>query len=173
MKQRENKTRYAVLGMLSFSPKSGYEIVSLEKREIDSKRHAIILEDTKNGEQRVLFLGAFAWSLFSEHLKHVNKSSSLVFPSPNNENRPLDIQTAWETALARAKVKDFCFHDLRHSAASYLAMNGASLAEISEILGHKTLSIVKRYAHISESHTAKVVESMNQKIFGNSPKRNA
>ncbi len=46
------------------------------------------------------------------------------------------------------------------------AMNGASLAEIAEVLGHKTLQMVKRYAHLSESHTSKVVASMNKKIFG-------
>ncbi|MFN0318453.1 MAG: tyrosine-type recombinase/integrase, partial [Burkholderiales bacterium] len=61
---------------------------------------------------------------------------------------------------------NFRWHDLRHSAASYLAMNGASLAEIAEVLGHKTLAMVKRYAHLSQAHTTKVVESMNQKIFG-------
>ena len=44
-------------------------------------------------------------------------------------------------------------------------MNGASLAEIAEILGHKTLQMVKRYAHLSEQHTANVVASMNEKIF--------
>ena len=53
-----------------------------------------------------------------------------------------------------------------HSAASYLAMNGATLAEIAEVLGHKTLQMVKRYAHLSEAHTSKVVTSMNAKIFG-------
>ena len=61
---------------------------------------------------------------------------------------------------------DFRFHDLRHSAASYLAMNGASLAEIAEVLGHKTLQMVKRYAHLSDQHTATVVEKMNKIIFG-------
>lgn len=55
---------------------------------------------------------------------------------------------------------------LRHSAASYLAMNGASLAEIAEVLGHKTLQMVKRYAHLSDAHTAGVVTRMNEKIFG-------
>ena len=45
-------------------------------------------------------------------------------------------------------------------------MNGASLAEIAEVLGHKTLSMVKRYVHLSESHTAGVVASMNERIFG-------
>ena len=44
-------------------------------------------------------------------------------------------------------------------------MNGATLAEIAEVLGHKTLQMVKRYAHLSDQHTAKVVERMNKKIF--------
>ena len=62
-------------------------------------------------------------------------------------------------------IHDFRFHDLRHTAASYLAMNGASLAEIAEILGHKTLQMVKRYAHLSEQHTSRVLESMNRSMF--------
>jgi site-specific recombinase XerD len=45
-------------------------------------------------------------------------------------------------------------------------MNGASLAEIAEILGHKTLAMVKRYAHLSDGHVSSVVASMNEKIFG-------
>ncbi|MEE9147725.1 MAG: tyrosine-type recombinase/integrase, partial [Candidatus Tectomicrobia bacterium] len=59
----------------------------------------------------------------------------------------------------------FRFHDLRHSAASYLAMSGASLVEMAEILGHKTLQMVQRYAHLSEAHTAGVVARMNAAIF--------
>jgi len=49
-------------------------------------------------------------------------------------------------------------------------MNGASLAEIAEVLGHKTLQMVKRYAHLSEPHTATVVASMNKRIFANESK---
>ena len=45
-------------------------------------------------------------------------------------------------------------------------MNGASLLEIAEVLGHKTLQMVKRYSHLAEGHTAGVVERMNEKIFG-------
>ena len=78
---------------------------------------------------------------------------------------PLDLTAPWRTALKRAEITDFRWHDLRHSAASYLAMNGASLAEIAEVLGHKTLAMVKRYAHLSEAHTAAVVERMNAAIF--------
>jgi site-specific recombinase XerD len=44
-------------------------------------------------------------------------------------------------------------------------MNGASLTEIAAVLGHKTLSMVKRYSHISDNHTSDVVTRMNNKIF--------
>ena len=78
----------------------------------------------------------------------------------------MDLRAPWEAALKKAGIEDFRFHDLRHSAATYLAMNGASLAEIAEVLGHKTLQMVKRYTHLSEAHTAGVVARMNERIFG-------
>ena len=78
----------------------------------------------------------------------------------------MDIRRPWNEAVAKAKLKDFRFHDLRHSAASYLAMNGATASEIAAVLGHKTLAMVKRYAHLSESHTASVVARMNENVFG-------
>ena len=62
---------------------------------------------------------------------------------------------------------DFRWHDLRHCTASYLAMNGSTPSEIAELLGHKTLQMVKRYAHLSDSHNSQVLESMNDKLFGN------
>ena len=79
---------------------------------------------------------------------------------------PDQVRWHFSSALKKAEIEDFRFHDLRHSAASYLAMNGATLAEIAEVLGHKTLQMVKRYAHLTEQHTSKVVERMNKKIFG-------
>jgi len=165
-KQSENQVLYLIVVLCLSTGARRNEIVGLEKQEIDFKRKAIVLEDTKNGEQRVLFIRDLAWKLLSEHLSLVEAQETLlVFPSPNNPEKPIDIQTAWETALKRAKIKNFRFHDLRHTAASYLAMNGATLRDLAEILGHKTLSMVKRYAHLTESHTAKVVEAMNKKIF--------
>lgn len=73
---------------------------------------------------------------------------------------------AFEGAVERAGIEDFRLHDLRHTFASYLAMHDATLAEIAEALGHKTLAMVKRYAHLSESHTRSVVQRMNTAIFG-------
>jgi hypothetical protein len=90
--------------------------------------------------------------------------TQLVFPSPNGK-KPIAIRSPWETALRRAGIEDFRFHDLRHSAASYLAMNGVSLMEIADILGHKTLAMVKRYTYLSDTHTRNVVAWMNRGIF--------
>jgi len=90
---------------------------------------------------------------------------ALVFPGRLDPTKPLDFERAWQTALKRAGLEDFRFHDLRHCAASYLAMNGASLAEIAEVLGHKSLQMVKRYSHLSHEHTASVIERMAANIF--------
>jgi site-specific recombinase XerD len=54
---------------------------------------------------------------------------------------------------------------LRHSAASYLAMSGATPSEIAAVLGHKTLDMVKRYAHVADAHIATVVERMNRSVL--------
>lgn len=70
------------------------------------------------------------------HLDQFGKANRLT-------RQTLDIRSAWETALKHAGIPDFRFHDLRHSAVSYLAMSSASLAEIAEVLGHKTLTMVK------------------------------
>lgn len=127
---------------------------------------AIILYDTKNTDHRRIPLSGHALELLVEHAKTRRLDTDLLFPGKKSAHKPIDLRRPWETALEIAKIDDFRFHDLRHSAASYLAMNGASLAEIAEVLGHKTLQMVKRYAHLSESHTSKVVASMNAKIFG-------
>jgi integrase len=141
------------------------EIASLKWQDVDLKRGLIILHDTKNGDKRSLPLVGVAKDLMKEHFKNRNENTDLVFPAKNLKE-PIDIRTPFETALKKAKIEDFKWHDLRHSAASYLAMNGASLAEIAAVLGHKTLSMVKRYSHLSDNHTAGVVEKMNNKIFG-------
>jgi integrase len=149
------------------------EIMGLTWDDVDIHQGRITLYETKNGEIRVVPLVGKALSLLKNHSKVRNLKTNLLFPGkPIRRNngeviyKPMDLRAPWLTALKNADIEDFRFHDLRHSAASYLAMNGASLAEIAEVLGHKTLQMVKRYAHLSEAHTAGVVASMNERIFG-------
>jgi integrase len=169
------------------------EIMNLTWKDIDFSNRRIILEETKNGDRRAAALVGKAFELLDGMKKSKVRriDTNLVFPQQQKSkdlaqqaansagnrrkvaieaapvsNGHASIRTAFLFALERAKVENFKFHDLRHSAASYLAMNGATLAEIAEVLGHKTLQMVKRYAHLSDTHVSSVVESMNKKIFG-------
>jgi len=142
------------------------EILGLRWPAVDLTAGRITLHETKNDERRVVPLASKALELLKSHAKVRRLDTDLLFPGKVKHSVPMDLRTPWETALKKAGIEDFHFHDLRHSCASYLAMNGASLAEIAEVLGHKTLAMVKRYAHLSEAHTAGVVSRMNAKIFG-------
>jgi integrase len=142
------------------------EILNLRWKDIDLDRGIIVLHETKNDERRAIPLQGHALDLINGMSKVRMIDSDLLFPSPTKNTRPVNIQHIWEDARTEAKIDNFRFHDLRHSAASYLAMSGASLAEIADVLGHKTLQMVKRYTHLSEQHTAGVVAKMNDAIFG-------
>ena len=67
--------------------------------------------------------------------------------------------------FSQPSVTKFRFHDLRHTSASYLIMNGASLKEVAEILGHKSTQTTDRYAHLSTEHKSKLVERVMGDVF--------
>ncbi len=160
-----NPDLYAVVMLALSTGARKMEIWGMKWDQVDLGREVIVLYDTKNGETRVLPLKGKALELMQEKMLARRLDTDLVFPGQNPQ-KPMDFRSAWRWAVKKAKIKDFRYHDLRHSAASYLAMNGATLAEIAEILGHKTLQMVKRYSHLSEAHTASIVEKMNKKVFG-------
>jgi integrase len=70
------------------------------------------------------------------------------------------LTTHWRSALKAAGIENFRFHDLRHTCASYLASQGASRLEIADVLGHRTMAMVKRYSHLAQGHKTTVVEKM-------------
>lgn len=143
------------------------EILGLRWRDVDFDSQRIVIQETKNGERRAVPLVGTALQLIDK-LKINGRGSidDFIFHSPEGSTKRCSIRTAWEKAIKRATIENFRFYDLRHSTASYLAMNGASLLEIADILGHKTLQMVKRYSHLSEDHKATVLEKMNKKVFG-------
>ncbi len=154
----------AVVVALSTGVRQG-ELLGLRWRDVDLDRGMIILHQTKNDERRAVPLVGHALHVVRQLSNAPHEDADMIFKA-RSPGRRASLRTAWERALRRAEIADFRFHDLRHSTASYLAMNGASLAEIAEVLGHKTLQMVKRYAHLSDQHTARVVAAMSEKIFG-------
>lgn len=119
--------------------------------------------DGKNGERRAVALKGSAAEVLRELHKARRLGTHLVFAS--RRGVAAFPRQAWEAALREAKIENFHFHDLRHTFASYLAMSGATLPELAAALGHKTLAMVQRYAHLAPTHTAGVVQRMTEKFL--------
>lgn len=167
-KESPNKMLYVCVVLSLATGMRQAELMGLKWQDVDLKNGVAILHETKNGERRRVPLSDYALELLKEYRGNVIQfnDKALLFPSPTKPQQPIDLRKSWLNALAKAEIENFHWHDLRHCTASYLAMNNASLAEIAEVLGHKTLSMVKRYAHLSDGHVSNVVASMNHKIFG-------
>jgi integrase len=77
-----------------------------------------------------------------------SNESDFLFPG-TNLSKPFDFKKAWVKAIAESGIEDFRFHDLRHTAASELAMNYATIPEIAAMLGHKTFDMARRPSEIA------------------------
>jgi len=143
------------------------EILGLRWRDIDFKNRRAVIEHTKNSERRSLALVPQVLDELRKLRKVRRIEDDLVFAHPDT-GKPsyFYFEKAWTRVREKAEIEDFRFHDLRHSCASYLAMNGATTAEIAAVLGHKTLAMVKRYSHFSDAHVQGVVERTAEKTLG-------
>lgn len=134
--------------------------------QIDLNRATLQLDETKNGSRRALHLTAHVLEMLKERAKVRRIDTGLLFPSRVNPKQPVDLRQPWEKALQTAGIEGFHWHDLRHTFASMAAMNGASLPELAALLGHKTMAMVQRYAHLSPGHTAALAERVASKMMG-------
>lgn len=141
------------------------EIMNLTWKDVDFEGNRIILQETKNGERRLVPLMGHAHDLLLTHSKRRNLETFLVFPSPSDFQKPASIRSAWEAVLEQSNITDFRFHDLRHSYASELAMGKATLTELRVLMGHSRPSMTARYAHLTESHGVALVAAMTKRIF--------
>lgn len=141
------------------------EILGLRWENVDLERHRLILTETKNNERRQVPLVPRALQVVQSRTNGDIHPRAFVFAPRSGAGRRIDLRYVWAAALRRAEIQDFRFHDLRHTAASYLAMTGATTNEIAEILGHKTLAMVQRYAHLTTGHSAKVLARMETEVF--------
>ena len=86
---------------------------------------------------------------------------ALVFASVRTGGRIVDIRAGFKNACTRAGITDLHFHDLRHTFASQFVMAGGDLYILKEILGHKSITMTQRYAHLSPTYKVKVFDRMN------------
>lgn len=139
------------------------EILGLQWKDVHLNESKLILRNTKNGKIRAVYLAPELRILLQEHAKLSSLTSYFVFPAKDGK-KPACIRTAWEYALQVADIDGFRFHDLRHTAASMMATQGASDAELRAFLGHLSPSQTVRYAHYRDSALSTSVNCLNEKI---------
>jgi len=154
------------------------EILGLKWMQI--RNGMVYLEKTKTNEARQIPIGDDLAKVLKEIRKEQELTSEYVFTYRKSEDklkgsRPVrkrtrpapepmgivNVKSAFKSALTRADIEDFRFHDLRHTFASQLIMRGGTLKDVQEILGHKTMTMTLRYAHLSQEHKKKAVNLLN------------
>jgi integrase len=131
------------------------ELLRMTWQDIDVSGAAAFVRTSKNGEPRVLPLTP---AVVTELKRFLGKPEQLVFGSERRPGKPMCIEAHWKSALKQAKISNFRFHDCRHSCASALAQQGASLLELADVLGHRTMAMVRRYSHLSIGSKRRLVD---------------
>jgi len=131
------------------------ELLKLKWSNVDLKNGFINIVNSKNGEARQIPIN----DIVKQELSNMPRRGDFVFSKKTGQ--PLgDFKKAFKSACKRADIKDFRFHDLRHTFASHLAMTGQTLLSISILLGHKTPSMTARYSHLSQACLKEAVNSL-------------
>jgi len=174
-----------VLMALTTGARKG-ELLHLKWSDIDFNNNVALLKGTeniiegtkgtKNGKSRLLPL---TMPVLEEIKKFREIGNGLLFGAvevvisadgktkiKKPTGKPFEFRKQWFAVLNEAGITNFRFHDLRHTAASNLAKNGATLLEIAEVLGHSNTTVTKRYAHLCIDHKRDLINRVMGKIRG-------
>ncbi len=152
------------------------EILSLKWSQI--RNGLIYLQNTKTNEARQVPINDDVAALLKKIRKELNGEHVFTYRKSEDKLKGLEpvrkrkgpapvpemvnnVKSAFKTACKHAGIENFKFHDLRHTFASHFVMRGGSIKELQEILGHKTMTMTLRYAHLSQEHKKKAVNLLN------------
>ncbi len=139
------------------------EIFSLKWSNVNFSGRLLTVEggNAKSGMTRHIPLNDEAFAALNAW-HNQSDSTDLVFPSPVTGERLENIRKSWAKLMAMSKVDSFRFHDLRHHFASKLVMAGIDLNTVRELLGHSSIDMTLRYAHLAPEHRAAAVAVLNK-----------
>lgn len=120
------------------------ELLKMEWKDVNLSKRIVFLSDTKNGTSRTIPLSDRAINVLSAIPKHITDKRVFWVWKPRSDA----MNGCFKTAVKKAGLLDFHFHDLRHEATSQLFEKGLSMMEVAAITGHKSLSMLQRYTHI-------------------------
>ncbi len=134
------------------------ELLGLRWLDVDLAHGRVMLSQTKNGEGRIVYLNETARAaIASLPLTAGARSTDLLFRAYTGEQ----VSMAFARVCKKLGISDFRFHDLRHTAASWLRMQGADIHTVAQLLGHKDLRMAARYQHLSPSFLADAVARLD------------
>jgi integrase len=153
------------------------EMLGLEWRRVDMANRLIYLEgaNTKAAKRRSIPLNEGAMAAIKSRMAEratYCPASPWVFARRDGE-RAVDVSEGFEAACERAGIKDFTIHDLRHTCAAWLVTAGVHLMEVRDLLGHSTVQMTERYAHLAPARVRDAVsvldKSMSQSRYSDNP----
>jgi integrase len=138
------------------------ELVGLRWLDVDLIQACIMLPQTKNREGRIVHLNRSAVAALSSVARFSEtKATAFIFAGITGDR----VSVAFGRLCRRLNILDFRFHDLRHTAASWLRMTGADIHTVAQLLGHKDLRMAARYQHLAPAFLAKAVATLDG-VFG-------
>jgi len=134
------------------------EILNLKWTHIDFETGYITILNSKSGEKREIPISPTLTKTLRNVIRYIGSEYVL---NGKYGGAVRDIRGSFKKALSRAGITDFRFHDLRHTFASHLVMNGTDLKTVQELLGHKTIEMTLRYSHLSPDHKRKAIQNID------------
>lgn len=135
------------------------EILGLKWKCINFHDKKITLLETKNGKKRDVPINSVVFSILKD--AKTKKCCEYVFANPLTKTRFSDLKKAWCTVCKVADVKNFRFHDLRHTAATRMVGSGVPINMAKEILGHSDIRTTMRYAHAITEQSLDAIETLS------------
>ena len=135
------------------------EQYTLEWPQVSFRRKRIRLEGTKNGSSREIPMNRtrlLAFDALNKRRPHDGRICQSKFGRDLNDSR-----TWFELAVEEAGMRNLRWHDLRHTFISRLVMKGVDLRTVQELVGHKTISMTVRYAHLAPKHNQAAIEKLD------------
>ena len=138
------------------------ELFTFEWKNIDwiTKNITIPATRAKSRKTRRIPMNDEVFAVLEAWRKQTS-SEGLVFPNSDGE-RMGSIKTAWGRLMKDAKIADFHFHDCRHDFASKLVMSGVDLYTVCKLLGHSSIKVTEKYAHLAPQKLAAAVATLNR-----------
>ncbi len=137
-------------------------LFSLKWGDIDFETRTMTLSASASKAGKTLRLGinSAALEVLKKWRNQVcdTQADALVFPSPRTGGKMDNCAHAWKTLMKNAEIENFRWHDMRHDFASQLVMRGIDLNTVRELMGHASLAMTLRYAHLAPENKLRAAE---------------